>query len=232
MVDGLDELRAGLIEARGRGEKPARMRRLFFAPYLLAAVLLTGLSAACGQARDEQSQSATDSVPEAGPADSVLPVAAALTRFRAGLPPVTRLDSGAATRDELVQDFIRAVERNDTAAVSRMHVSRAEYAYLYFPTSIYMRKPYLQPPEIAWLLSSQSSEKGIARVLRRLGGRKLGFGGYRCGENGREGDNTFWRSCTVTYRDPTSRSVVTRRLFGAIIERDGRYKFLSYANDF
>lgn len=208
------------------------MRRLFFAGYVLATVPLAGLSAACGQARDEPSRSGPDGVPESGHADSVLPVAAALTRFREGLPPVARLDGGGGTRDELVETFIRAVERNDTAAVSRMHVSRAEYAYLYFPTSIYMRKPYVQPPEIAWLLSTQSSEKGIARVLRRLGGRELGFAGYRCGEELQEGDNTLWRACTVTYRDPGARSVVTRRLFGAIIERDGRSKFLSYANDF
>lgn len=208
------------------------MRRLFFAGCLLAAVPLAGLSAACGRSRDEPPRAGTDNAPDAGQADSVQPIEAALAHFREDLPPVTRLEGGAPSRDRLVEDFIQAVERNDTAAVGRMHVSRAEYAYLYFPTSIYMREPYVQPPAIAWLLSTQSSEKGISRVLRRLGGRKLGFAAYRCGEELQEGENTFWRSCTVTYRDPRAQSVVTRRLFGAIIERDGHYKFLTYTNDF
>lgn len=227
----MDELRAELIRKRGNGEKPAHMRRLF-AGYLLAAVPLAGLLHACGQARDESPPPGMDSVPGAGRADSIQPSEAALASFRRDLPVVTRLEGGASSRDRLVEDFILAVERNDTAAVGRMHVSRAEYGYLYFPTSIYTGEPYAQPPEIAWLLSSQNSEKGISRVLRRLGGQKLGFSGYRCAEQSREGDNMFWRSCSVTYSDPRDRSVVTRRLFGAIIERHGRYKFLSYANDF
>jgi len=227
VVDGLDELRQELIDSGENEEKPARTRRLFFAGFLLA-----GLVAACGPAQKDASQPGSESLPAADTADSVPSAEASLASFRRQLPAVTRLEGGAPSRDRLVEDFIAAVERNDTASVSRMHVSRAEYAYLYFPTSIYMRKPYVQPPAIAWLLSTQSSEKGISRVLRRLGGQNLTYAGYDCGEESREGDNTFWRSCTVTYTDPHDRSVVTRRLFGTVIERHGRYKFLSYANDF
>lgn len=156
----------------------------------------------------------------------------ALARFRDGLPAATRLEGGASSRDALVRAFISALEANDTSAVRRLHVSRAEYAYLYFPTSVYMNKPYRQDPAVAWFLSVQNSEKGITRILRRLGGRALTFGGYDCGAEGREGKNIFWRSCTVNYFDPQDGARVTRRLFGAIIERDGQYKFLSYANDF
>lgn len=198
---------------------------------LLAALLLALGTTACSQPGAKPQQAAgADTAPgeQATPAS----IDSALASFREGLPVVTRLEHGQLSRDALVENFVRAVERNDTAAVSRMHVSRAEYAYLYFPTSIYMREPYAQPPAIAWLLTSQNSEKGISRVLRRLGGRQIGFAGYRCAEESREDGNTFWRSCALTYRDPRDRTPVTRRLFGAIIERDGRYKFLSYANDF
>lgn len=224
----MDELRPELTQLTKHREKPARMRRLFFSGLLLA-VSATG----CTGADDDAPAAKADVGPKEEPAaPRGRSVDSALASFRQGLPVVTRLEHGAASRDELVEKFIAAVERNDTAAVARMHVSRAEYAYLYFPTSIYVQEPYVQPPAIAWLLSSQSSEKGISRVMRRLGGQRLNFSEYRCTEESREGDNTFWRSCAITYRDPRDQTAVTRRLFGTIIGRDGRYKFLSYANDF
>ena len=164
--------------------------------------------------------------------DSILPAGESLRRFRAGLPVVTELTGAARTRDKLVLEFISALERADTAALAKLRVSRAEYAFLYFPSSVYSRKPYELPPDIAWLLSEQNSEKGSTRLLRRLSGRELRFDGYTCGPSAREQDNVFWRDCQVSYTDPAGSVRVTRRLFGAIIQREGRYKFLSYANDF
>lgn len=159
-------------------------------------------------------------------------MAEALGRFRADLPVVRALEGGAESRDALVAAFVQAIEGNDTAAIRRLHVTRAEYAYLYFPTSIYMKEPYRQPPATAWLLNAGNSDKGISRVLRRLGGQDLEWSGPRCAAVTREGKNAFYRSCTLDYFDPEKRVRVTRRLFGSIIERDGRHKFLSYANDF
>ncbi|HEU4748739.1 MAG TPA: hypothetical protein VFS56_09585, partial [Gemmatimonadaceae bacterium] len=92
--------------------------------------------------------------------------------------------------------------------------------------------PYELPPEIAWLLSDQGSRKGSTRLTRRLGGKPLGFRGYECGNPVTESKNRFWRGCRVTYIDPARGVPVTKALFGTIMERDGRYKFLSYANDF
>ena len=156
----------------------------------------------------------------------------ALRRFRADLPAVTELSGGAGSRNELVGEFMLALEQNDTATVRRLHISRAEYAYLYFPSSRYMSEPYRQPPSVAWLLNAQNSDKGISRVMQRLGGRHLEWSGYTCPDETREGDNTFFRSCTAEYVDPQTNARVTRRLFGTIIARDGQHKFLSYANDF
>lgn len=136
------------------------------------------------------------------------------------------------SRDELVARFVRAVQARNAAALDSLVVSKAEYAFLYFPSSVYSHKPYELPPDIAWLLSDQNSRKGLVRVTRRLGGSKLGFQGYQCSDAITEGENRFWRSCQLTYIDPTTRRPIERKLFGAIIERDKRYKFLSYANDF
>lgn len=164
--------------------------------------------------------------------DSALPPGEALRRFQSELPRVTAFAGGAPGRDDLVTRFVTAMESGDTAALERLAVSKAEYAFLYFPSSIYTRKPYELPPDIAWLLADQNSQKGLTRITRRLAGKPLTFSSYECGEPIVEGDNRFWRTCHMTYVDPTTGQPITRRLFGAIIERAGAYKFLSYANDF
>jgi hypothetical protein len=162
----------------------------------------------------------------------VLPVAEALERFQRGLPRVSRLEDAAPSRDDLVRHFMAALESGDSAGLARLHVSRAEYAFLYYPTSVYTRKPYELSPDIAWLLSEQNSRKGRDRIIRRLAGKRLTLRGYECGPAVREGKNRFWRSCRVEYTDPTVGQRVTKRLFGPIIEREGSYKLLSYSNDF
>lgn len=164
--------------------------------------------------------------------DSILPTGEALRRFQAGMSPVSGLGGSIRSRDTLVRRFVKAIESGDTAALGSLVVSKPEYAFLYFPTSVYTRKPYELPPDIAWLLSEQSSLKGSTRLTRRLGGETLGFRGYECSAPVTEGENRFWRTCHVTYIDPGSGLPVTKGLFGAIMERAGDYKFLSYSNDF
>ncbi len=164
--------------------------------------------------------------------DSILPTGEALRRFQAELAHVSAFSGGARNRDELVKQFVAAVEGRDTTALERLVVSRAEYAFLYFPSSVYTRKPYELPPDVAWLLSEQNSKKGLIRLTRRLGGKPLSFRGYECTHPVAEGENRFWRTCQISYVDGTSGLQVKKKLFGAIIERSGSYKFLSYANDF
>jgi hypothetical protein len=73
----------------------------------------------------------------------------------------------------------------------------------------------------------QSSEKGIGRALRRFGGERLVLRGYWCDAGPeRQGPNLIWTGCVVRL-DAAPDGL---RLFGAIIERAGRFKFLSYAN--
>ncbi len=75
-------------------------------------------------------------------------------------------------------------------------------------------------------------EKGLTRLLRRLGGERVRYVGHRCDpEPLREGENRVWRRCRVRIRIGEE-PVAERRLFGAIIERDGHLKFASYSNDY
>ena len=73
--------------------------------------------------------------------------------------------------------------------------------------------------------------KELRRALDRLGGQSLGYVDYRCQrEPERQGENALWTDCTIR-RTVAPRGTVSERLFGTIIERGGRYKFVSYANE-
>ena len=162
--------------------------------------------------------------------DSILPLEESLRRFRADLPEVTALAGGARSREELVRRFLAAIETRDTAAIRAMVVSRAEYAWLYYPTSVVSREPFDQMPQVNWFLGLADSQKGIARVLDRFGGSTLAASGYDCPEAPTmDGRLRFWHRCTVSIRhEGTTKRL---RLFGSIAELDGHYKFYSYAND-
>jgi hypothetical protein len=167
--------------------------------------------------------------PSSAAAGSVISMDTLLRRFQAGLPRPATLTVTAATREALTRRYLEAVARFDTGALRRMHITRAEYAYLYFPPSKMMKPPYELPPDAAWLLHTAESNKGIGSVMRRFGGQRLEFERVRCpGEPLREGPNTVWRDCLVRYR-ALGELAREQPLFAAIIERDGRFKFFSYA---
>ena len=167
--------------------------------------------------------------PSNATADSAISMDTLLHRFQAGLPRHDTLTGAVASREALTRRYLAAVARFDTGALRGMHITRAEYAYLYFPSSKMMKPPYELPPDAAWLLHTAESNKGIASVMRRFGGQRFELESVRCpGEPLREGANVVWRDCVVRYRGEGA-GVHERPLFAAIIEREGRFKFFSYA---
>jgi hypothetical protein len=101
---------------------------------------------------------------------------------------------------------------------------------LYYPTNPQALPPYDLNPDLMWFMLSSGSAKGITRALGELGGQHLGYAGYVCDSiPSRQGSNTIWGPCAVRLH-PEGRDTASERLFGLIVERDGRYKFVSYAN--
>ena len=195
---------------------------------VLAAALPLVLLA-CDRPADG-SRGASSSDPRATPGyviDSIHPPGEALRRFRAGLVEPTAFD-GPTSRDELYRRFADALRRQDGNALAGLSVTRAEYAFLVYPELSISRPPYNQPPEVAWTLLLQSSRAGYTRVLDRA--PRFTLEGYQCpAEPKSEGRIRVWSGCTVSARvDGAPR---TLRLFGAIVERDGRFKLASFAND-
>jgi hypothetical protein len=165
--------------------------------------------------------------------DSILPMEEYLRRFRVGLAEPAGLTGGAASATVLAQRFLAAVAARDTAAFLDLVVSRAEFAWLIFPDHIYAPPPYELDPEIFWLQLTAGSAKGLGRTLQRFGGTPLTFLSLSCQRDTlqvRRGPVKLFRTCDLRYR--TRDSVETGRLFGSIVERNGRAKLLSLANDF
>ncbi|HEU0301984.1 MAG TPA: hypothetical protein VFR37_21190 [Longimicrobium sp.] len=191
----------------------------------IALGVLAMLASGCG----DGTQSA-----EAAPArvDSIRAPGEALALFRATAPATDSLSAGAPSLDSLVARFADAVARQDLAAVRAMELSRAEYGWIYFPSLRRMNPGLNLQPEVMWLLHEQESDKGITRVLRRLGGGQARFGAYACEEQPQvEGDIRYWHRCTVEVTAPDGQTAALK-LFGSVIEHGGRWKIVSYANDF
>lgn len=165
--------------------------------------------------------------------DSILPMPEYLRRFREGLTEPAEFRGGATSRDALARRFLSAVSARDSGAFAALVISRAEFAWLVFPHHVYATPPYELDPGIFWMQLTAGSAKGLGRTLERLGGKALAFQALHCQQdtvqvNG--GPVRVWSSCGIRYREGDR--LLTRRLFGSIIEREGRFKLLSYANDF
>jgi hypothetical protein len=162
--------------------------------------------------------------------DSAIPRDEELRRFRSGLIEPAELAGGARSRDALVQSYVSALERGDTAALTALAITQAEFAYLYYPTNPQARPPYDLSPGLMWFMLQQTGRRGLLHALGERGGHPLGFLGYRCDRSpSREGANRVWGPCLVSRRQANG-DVVAERLFGLILERSGRYKFVSLAN--
>jgi hypothetical protein len=180
----------------------------------------------CGAPGEETRQVSSPPASEGG---STVGIDSALKLFRAGLEPQSELQDAEPSIDRVVSRFVRSVERRDTADLRRLVMSRREFAYLYYPTSPYTRRPTLQEPGIAWFLHLQHSEKGATRLLNRYE-RGVKLVGHSCTEPPRiEGENRIWYDCVQRVIQGTD--TVPIRLFGGILERTGRFKIFSYSND-
>jgi hypothetical protein len=165
--------------------------------------------------------------------DSILPMEEHERRFRVGLPEVTAFAHGAPDRTALASRFLAAVEARDSVALARLAVSRGEFAWLVFPHHRYRLPPYELDPGVFWMQVTASSSKGLARVLERHGGQRLVLRGIACTPDTVQfhgGPVRGWSDCTLDYQ--AGDSVLSRRLFGTVVERDGAWKLMGFANDF
>jgi hypothetical protein len=200
------------------------MRRLLPLPLI---VLVAALGA-CGRDTAPGRADATT----ATVVDSALPIDTLLHRFRATIPDTPSvLTGGAASPEALTRALLDALSDRDSLAVRALAISPGEFAWLYYPHTKWVRPPYEMGPDLVWLQVRASSEKGLVRLERRFAGQRLRLVSLACPDSGlTEGPNTVIEGCRVSFAvaDSAARDL---RLFGSLLARDGRYKFVSYSND-
>lgn len=186
---------------------------------LLAAV---AASSACSSSDARQTVSA--------PSDTLHTTEESLRRFREGLEPVERLSPEFQTREEVARAFVAAVAANDAITLSQTLMTRAEFAWLYYPENPISRAPYELPAGLAWFELQGNSLTGMRRTLSTYGGRRLAFRALECDRAVLQGPNTLWNGCLVTVRLEDG-DKVRLRMFGTILERGGAFKVATAAND-
>ncbi len=166
-----------------------------------------------------------------GVVDSIFPMDEELRRFREGMDPIDALTGGTESRDTLVETFIAQLGAADTLGLASLAITPAEFAWVYFPHSMYMSPPYELPPGVVWFQLQNRSSRGLSRALTSLGGETLYYTGYDCPDEGeRWGEGHIWHECTVLGTLPDGEAV-EQKLFGSILEWRGRFKFVSYSNE-
>lgn len=204
-----------------------------FAPAVpLAAILLVLAMPAIGCTPSEPADAADSADAPAAMIDSALPIPELLARFRTATADTpTALAGGATSPELLARTLLTALAARDTAAVRALVMSRGEFAWLYYPDSKFTAPPYELGPDLVWIPLVAASDKGAGRLLARYGGRPLRLDALTCPDSATtDGRNTILGGCTVRFAvgDSSARDL---RLFSSLLSRDGRYKFLSYAND-
>jgi hypothetical protein len=161
--------------------------------------------------------------------DSALSIDTLLARFREDLDRPAAFSGGAASLDALIERFVRAVEHDDSAAFRGMALTRAEFAWLYYPHLPEAAPPFELEPGLMWFMIETNSGRGLRNLLGERGGRPLGVVGYACEDERHHGPVTIWVPC-VLRRLQAEADTVSEGLFGPIVSRDGEFKFVSFAN--
>lgn len=162
--------------------------------------------------------------------DRIVPREEALRRFREGIPEITALTGGAASEERLVRSFVSALASRDTARLRDLAMTQAEYAWLYYPTNPEGMPPYDLSPSLLWFMLEGRGRKGLTAALERVGGKRLQYVSHACpGDPSVEGDNLIRGPCTIRLT-VDEKGPYHVRLFGPILRRGERFKFVNYAN--
>lgn len=173
--------------------------------------------------------------PDATPArrevivDSAQSIDTLLAGFREDLDRPTAFRGGATSLDALIERFVSAVEHGDSTAFREMALTRAEFAWLYYPHLPEAAPPYELEPGLLWFMIETNSGRGLRTLLGERGGRPLAVVGYACEGERHHGPVTIWAPCVIR-RLQAEADTMSEGLFGPIVSRDGQFKFVSFAN--
>ena len=167
-------------------------------------------------------------------AGRLLPVAllAGILAGAANCGRAPALEWGLASPQAVAEAVVTALDARDAAALERLSVNEQEFRDVVWPRQPAARPERNIPWEYAWrTLAARSRHQLKGRLSEWARGRRATVVGVTfAGETTDYGSYRVHRRSVVTLRDPAGR-VETIRVFGSLIEQDGRYRVFSYVVD-
>lgn len=129
------------------------------------------------------------------------------------------------------REALALIEAGDTGRLSRLTLSEAE-----FRETVYPRLPASRPErntsaEFLWEMLHQRSRSALAYTLERFRGRRFKVVAVDfVGDTTDYGPFQVHRDTVLTVRAPDGKRG-TLRIFGSMLEQEGRYKIFSFVTD-
>lgn len=162
---------------------------------------------------------------------SLTPAIALVAALAAGCSHPPALAHTFSSEHALADRVLGALAARDIAALQALPLSEREFREAVWPELPSSRPEMNVPVDYAWQTLAQNSLRHLHETMRAHGGRR-----YRLVDVRFDGDTTRYGAFTVRRR---SRVIVRDehgeerqlRLFGSVLERDGRFKLFSYVAD-
>jgi hypothetical protein len=147
---------------------------------------------------------------------------------RTALPLGHTLESPEA----VVAALLEALAAADADRLQQLALSEDEFKNVVWPDLPSSRPEVALPFHYAWGTLRQNSRASLAMTLRAHAGRQYSFERIeRRGEVTRYPSFSVHRQVDVLVREGSSRQRQRLRLFGSLLERDGRWKIFSFVVD-
>jgi hypothetical protein len=131
----------------------------------------------------------------------------------------------------LADRVLGALAARDIAALQALSLSEREFREAVWPELPSSRPEMNVPVEYAWRTLAQNSAGHLYETIRAHGGRRYDLVRVQFDrETSRYGSFTVLRGSRLIVRDERG-TQLHLRLFGSILERDGRFKLFSYVAD-
>lgn len=145
--------------------------------------------------------------------------------------PLT-LNGGASSTESLVHLALKGLQKNDTALLQSLAITKDEYMDIVFPEQgmhwAGARDSRPEVREFLWENHFGSSVKGLRRTLRDLGGRKLTLRNIEfTGGEKKYISYTIHEATLLTVEDEQGKEHQIKAV-GSIIEKDGTFKLMAW----
>lgn len=141
------------------------------------------------------------------------------------------LSGGASSPDELIGEVLTGLQRLDTASLQRLMITQGEFDTIIYPEQgMHYAGSRDMRPEVKrfiWQNLEGSRDKGLRRILRDLGERKLTAVSIEFDDTKVFPSYVAHEGTKVTVTDEHGKKHELHSI-GSLIEKDGIFKLMSY----